>query len=161
MEALDINLLLDIPEEYLQAVKDGMYRVNTSPSNGTAYQCFANFPIKVGGKTGTADFSTDENYVIQGRLAYGNYISMAPLDDPELVIFSTIYDGKKGSEGATIHKAIYEAYFKEKLLEIDPDYASKSESFRKYVSESPLKDNKDDSIKLNDETEDTNSNSSN
>lgn len=152
---------LDIPEEYIQAVKDGMYRVNTSPDNGTAYQCFANFPIKVGGKTGTADFSTDENYVIQGRLAYGNYISMAPLDDPEIVIFSTIYDGKRGSEGATIHKAIYEAYFKEKLLEIDPDYASKSESFRKYVLESPLKDNKDDSIKLNDEIEDTNSNSSN
>lgn len=152
---------LDIPEEYLQAVKEGMYRVNTSPSNGTAYKCFANFPIKVGGKTGTADFSTDENYVIQGRLAYGNYISMAPLDDPEIVIFSTIYDGKKGSEGATIHKAIYEAYFKEKLLEIDPDYGSKSESFRKYVLESPLKDNKDDSIKLNDETEDTSSNSSN
>ena len=152
---------LDIPEEYLQAVKEGMYRVNTSPSNGTAYTSFANFPIKVGGKTGTADFSTDENYVIQGRLAYGNYISMAPLDDPELVIFSTIYDGSKGSEGATIHKAIYEAYFKEKLLELDPDYASKSESFRKYVLESPLKDNKDDSITLDDVTEDTSSDTSN
>lgn len=152
---------LDIPEEYIQAVKDGMYRVNTSPSNGVAYQSFANFPIKVGGKTGTADFNTDERYKEIGRKPYGNYISMAPLDDPELVIFSTIYDGNKGSSGASIHKAIYEAYFKEKLLELDPDYASKSESFRKYVSESPLKDNKDDSIKLNDETEDTNSNSSN
>lgn len=139
---------LDIPEEYLQAVKEGMYRVNTSSSNGTAYQSFANFPIKVAGKTGTADFSTDENYVIQGRKAYGNYISFAPLDDPEIAIFSTIYDGSRGSEGATIHKAIYEAYFKEKLLELDPSYASKSESFRKYVLESPLKDNKDDSLKL-------------
>lgn len=139
---------IDIPEEYLQAVKDGMYRVNTSPSNGTAYQSFGNFPIKVAGKTGTADFSTDENYAIQGRKAYGNYISFAPLDDPEIAIFSTIYDGFRGSEGATIHKAIYEAYFKEKLLELDPSYASKSESFRKYVLESPLKDNKDDSIKL-------------
>ncbi len=139
---------LDIPEEYLQAVKEGMYRVNTSPSNGTAYQSFGNFPIKVAGKTGTADFSTDENYVIQGRKAYGNYISFAPLDDPEIAIFSTIYDGSRGSEGATIHKAIYEAYFKEKLLELDPSYASKSESFRKYILESPLKDNKDDSIKL-------------
>lgn len=139
---------IDIPEEYLQAVKEGMYRVNTSPNNGTAYQSFGNFPIKVAGKTGTADFSTDENYKIQGRLAYGNYISFAPLDDPEIAIFSTIYDGNRGSEGATIHKAIYEAYFKEKLLEIDPSYASKSESFRKYVLESPLKDNKDDSIKL-------------
>ena len=140
---------IDIPQEYLQAVKEGMYRVNTSPSNGAAYQSFANFPIKVAGKTGTADYSTDENYVIQGRKAYGNYISFAPLDNPEIAIFSTIYDGSKGSEGAPIHKAIYEAYFEEKLLELDPSYGSKSESFRKYVLESPLKDNKDDSIKLN------------
>ena len=139
---------LDIPEQYLQAVKDGMYRVNTSPSNGTAYQSFANFPIKVAGKTGTADFSTDENYDIQGRKAYGNYISFAPLDDPKIAIFSTIYDGSRGSEGATIHKAIYEAFFKEELLKLDPSYASKSESFRKYVQDSPLKDNKDDSIKI-------------
>ena len=139
---------LDIPEQYLQAVKDGMYRVNTSPSNGTAYRSFGNFPIKVAGKTGTADFSTDENYVIQGRSAYGNYISFAPLDDPKIAIFSTIYDGKRGSEGATIHKAIYEAFFKEELLKLDPSYASKSESFRKYVQDSPLKDNKDDSIKI-------------
>ncbi|MEG1701256.1 MAG: hypothetical protein RR270_08235, partial [Alistipes sp.] len=84
--------------------------------------------------------------------AYGNYISMAPLDDPEIAIFSTIYDGNRGSEGATIHKAIYEAYFKEQLLKIDPSYASKSESFRKYVLESPLKDNKDDNIKLEEAT---------
>ena len=139
---------LDIPEQYLQAVKDGMYRVNTSPSNGTAYNSFAKFPIKVAGKTGTADFSTDENYRIQGRAAYGNYISFAPLDDPKIAIFSTIYDGSRGSEGATIHKAIYEAFFKEELLKLDPSYASKSESFRKYVQDSPLKDNKDDSIKI-------------
>ncbi|WP_300380246.1 penicillin-binding transpeptidase domain-containing protein [Clostridium sp.] len=143
---------LDIPTEYMQAIKDGMYRVNSSPANGVAYQSFGNFPIKVGGKTGTADFSTDEQYVIQGRKAYGNYISMAPLDDPEVAIFSTIYDGSRGSEGATIHKAIYEAYFKERLLEMDPSYASKSESFRKYIMDSPLKDNKNDSIKLEEAT---------
>ena len=146
---------IDIPEEYLQAVKDGMYRVNTSPSNGTAYQCFANFPIKVGGKTGTADFTSDENYPIQGRKPYGNYISMAPLDDPEIAIFSTIYDGNRGSEGATIHKAIYEAYFEERLLEINPSYGSTSESFRKYVLESPLKDNKENQ-ESSEEKEETN-----
>lgn len=144
---------LDIPEGYIQAIKDGMYRVNTSPANGMAYKSFANFPIKVGGKTGTADFSTDEQYTIQGRKAYGNYISMAPLDDPEIAIFSTIYDGSKGSEGAAIHKAIYEAYFKDELLEIDSSYASRSESFRKYILESPLKDNKDDSIKIEEATD--------
>lgn len=139
---------LDIPEGYLNAVKEGMYAVNTYSGNGVAYQSFANFPIKVAGKTGTADFSTDEQYTIQGRLAYGNYISFAPLDDPEIAIFSTVYDGKRGSEGAIIHKAIYEAYFKDRLLEMDSNYASKSETFRKYILESPLQENKDDSIKL-------------
>lgn len=146
---------IDIPESYLALVKEGMYRVNTSPSNGVAYQSFANFPIKVGGKTGTADFANDDAvYQKQGRKAYGNYISMAPLDNPQIAIFSTIYDGSKGSEAATIHKAIYEAYFKEELLKIDPNYASKSESFRKYVLESPLKDNKNDSIKLENQNTD-------
>lgn len=143
---------IDIPKEYINAIKEGMYAVNTYPGNGVAYQSFGNFPIKVAGKTGTADFSTDDQYVIQGRLAYGNYITFAPLDDPEIAIFSTVYDGRRGSEGATIHKAIYEAYFKDRLLEMDSNYGAKSESFRKYVIESPLKENKNDSLKLGDNT---------
>ena len=130
---------LDIPAEYLQAVKEGMRRVNTSSNNGMAYQCFGegNFPIAVCGKTGTADFGTQEQYDDQGRKPYGNYISFAPMDDPKIAIFSTMYDGNRGSDGAPIHKAIYEAYFKEELLKIDPSYASKSESFVKYVQNAP------------------------
>ena len=133
---------LEIPSEYLQAIKEGMRRVNTSPENGMAYQCFGgpNFPIAVVGKTGTADFSTEEVYADQGRKAYGNYISFAPMDNPKIAIFSTLYDGNKGSDGAPIHKAIYEAFFKDELLKLDPSYASKSESFVKYVQNAP-KDN--------------------
>ena len=134
---------LDIDPSYLQAVKDGMLRVNKSPNNGMAYQCFGNFPIQVAGKTGTADFGTEEQYAYQGRRPYGNYITFAPVDNPKVAIFSTVYDGNKGSEDATIHKAIYEAYFKEELLKLDPSYASKSESFQKYVVNAP-KDNKEE-----------------
>ncbi len=107
-----------------------------------AYTCFGegNFPIAVCGKTGTADFSTDEVYKEQGRLAYGNYISFAPMDNPKIAIFSTLYDAGKGSDGAPVHKAIYEAYFKDELLQLDSSYASKSESFVKYVQNAP-KDN--------------------
>lgn len=133
---------IDIPADYLQAVKDGMYMVNTYPGNGVAYQSFANFPIKVAGKTGTADFGSEQQYVELGRRPYGNYISFAPLDDPKIAIFSTVYDGNKGSSGASIHKAIYEAFFKEELLKLDPSYGSKSDSFRKYVEDAP-KDNKE------------------
>ena len=133
---------LEIPSEYLQAVKEGMRRVNTSSENGMAYQCFGegNFPIAVCGKTGTADFGTQEQYDEQGRKPYGNYISFAPMDDPQIAIFSTLYDGNKGSDGAPIHKAIYEAYFKDELLKLNPSYASNSESFVKYVQNAP-KDN--------------------
>lgn len=133
---------LDIPENYLQAVKEGMRMVNTYANNGLAYECFGNFPIAVCGKTGTADFSTEEHYTEIGRRPHGNYISFAPMDSPKIAIFSTLYDGNKGSSGATVHKAIYEAYFKDELLKINPNYASTSSSFQKYVVNAP-KDNKE------------------
>lgn len=132
-----------IDEDILQAIKEGMRRVNTSPSNGTAYQLFANFPIEVCGKTGTADFGTSEQYEFQGRKAYANYISFAPMDNPQIAIFSTIYDGNRGANSAYVHKAIYEAFFKDELLTINPNYAATSETFKKYVSEAPADNNQE------------------
>lgn len=132
-----------IDPEILQIIKDGMRRVNTSPSNGTVYQLFGNFPIEVVGKTGTADFGTSEQYEFQGRKAYGNHISFAPMDNPEIAIFSTIYDGNRGGNSAYIHKAIYEAFFKDELLNINPNYAATSETFQKYVSQAPADNNQE------------------
>lgn len=133
---------LDISPEILQAVKEGMRRVNTSPSNATTYSLFNNFPIAVCGKTGTADFGTQEQYDFQGRKAYGNYISFAPMDNPKIAIFSTIYDGNRGSASSPIHKPIYEAFFKDELLAKNPDYASQSETFQKYVVNTPVNEEK-------------------
>ena len=132
---------IDIPADVLQAIKEGMRRVNTSPSNSTNYSLFASFPIEVAGKTGTADFSTQEQYDYQGRKAYANYISFAPANNPQIAIFSTIYDGNRGANSAFVHKAIYEAYFKDELLQINPNYASTSATFQKYVVGAPA-DNK-------------------
>lgn len=133
---------LDIPSEYLQAVKAGMRMVNTYSGNGTAYNSFNSFPIAVAGKTGTADFGSEENYTVIGRRPYGNYISFAPMDNPQIAIFSTLYDGNKGSEGATIHLAIYEAFFKELLESNYSNYTKNSESYQKYVANG-LNDNKE------------------
>ena len=130
-----------IDENILQAVKEGMRRVNTSPSNATNYSLFANFPIAVCGKTGTADFGTSEQYEFQGRKAYANYISFAPMDNPQIAIFSTIYDGNRGANSAYIHKGIYEAFFKDELLAMNPNYAVTSETFQKYVVEAPADNN--------------------
>lgn len=141
-----------IDPEILQIIKDGMRRVNTSPSNGTVYQLFGNFPIEVVGKTGTADFGTSEQYEFQGRKAYGNYISFAPMDNPEIAIFSTIYDGNRGGNSAYIHKAIYEAFFKDELLAMNPNYAATSETFQKYVLGAPA-DNNQEALEENQQQE--------
>ena len=135
---------LDIPADILQTVKEGMRMVNTYSGNGTAYNCFNSFPIEVCGKTGTADFGTEENYTVIGRRPYGNYISFAPMNDPEIAVFSTLYDANKGSEGATVHLAIYEAFFKELLEKNYSGYTSSSDSYQKYVTNG-VKDYKDDS----------------
>lgn len=130
---------VDMSPENLQLVKEGMYRVNhADPSNYVVKQ-FGNFPIKTAGKTGTADFkNTEEDYKTIGRQPYATYGSFAPYDDPKIAVYTVLYDGGRGSYSAFPSKAIFEAYFKDELLEMDPNYANKSESFRKYVVDSPF-----------------------
>lgn len=144
---------IDIDSDILQAIKEGMRRVNTSPSNATNYALFANFPIAVCGKTGTADFGTSEQYTFQGRKAYANYISFAPMDNPQIAIFSTIYDGNRGSNSAYVHKAIYEAFFKDELLTINSNYAETSETFQKYVLGAPADNNQEETEEQSEEVQ--------
>lgn len=108
--------------------------------NGTAVGAFENFPIETAGKTGTADIN-DQEQESWGRAPYATYISFAPYDNPEIAIVAVVYDGGHGGYIAPIAKAIYEAYFKDRILSMDPNYASKSESFQKYVLNAPA-DNK-------------------
>lgn len=135
---------IDISKEHLDAIKDGMVLVN----RGNA---FAGYPIPTAGKTGTADVSTIQNDI--GRDPYATYISFAPVDDPEIAVFSVLYDAGKGSYAVDPVKAVYDAYFKDRILQIDPNYGSKSESFRKYVLESPVKEDKDTSTNQQSVTE--------
>lgn len=133
---------IDIKPENYEAIKEGMGRVLNAGS-GYAQDVFKGFPIKAGGKTGTADFKNDdEEYKKIGRQPYSTFIGMAPLDNPEIAVFSVIYDGSRGSFAAMPARAVFEAYFKDELLK-DPSYPSKSPMFKRYVTDSPYKDNKD------------------
>lgn len=129
---------LDLKESTIQAVIEGMGKVNMD-DGGTAASAFMGFPIQTGGKTGTADFSNSQREV--GRSPFATYVSFAPLEDPEIAVVTVVYDGGHGGYAAPVARAVYEAYFKERLLEMDPNYASKSPSFQKYVMEAPA-DNK-------------------
>ncbi len=143
---------VSISKRTLQAINEGMTAVNTE-EGGTANAAFQGFPIKTAGKTGTADFAADQRE--KGRSPYATYISYAPADDPEIAVVAVVFDGGHGGYIAPAVRAVYEAYFKDRLLEQDPDYAAKSESFKKYVIDNPYIKT-DESSKTNDTTQDNN-----
>ncbi|WP_455790704.1 penicillin-binding transpeptidase domain-containing protein [Clostridium butyricum] len=142
----------------VEAVKYGMSKVNSDDS-GTAASKWQGFPISTGGKTGTADFA--ENQKERGRAPYATYISFAPLDDPEIAVVAVVFDGGHGGSIAGAVRAVFEEYFKDRILAGDPNYASKSESFRKYVLGNPLTKNKENSTENNSSNNSTNNSQSN
>lgn len=149
---------LNLNKETIDAVKLGMSKVNNDDS-GTATPKWQGFPITTGGKTGTADFA--ENQKERGRAPYATYVSFAPLDDPEIAVVAVVFDGGHGSSIAGAVRAVFEEYFKDRILAGDPNYASKSESFRKYVLGNPLTKNKENSTENNSSNNSTNNSQSN
>ena len=90
---------------YTWAIRQGLYDAANNPS-GTSYPVFAGFPIKVAGKTGTAETCgvscPDHSW----------YASWAPYDHPKLVVVAMIERGGFGAQAAApTVKKIYEAYF--------------------------------------------------
>ncbi len=125
---------VSISKSTQEAVKKGMTAVNTE-EGGTAANAFLGFPIQTAGKTGTADFATDQRE--KGRSPYATYVSYAPANDPQIAVVAVVFDGGHGGNIASVVRSVYEAYFKDELLKLDPTYASKSESFKKYVVDNP------------------------
>lgn len=126
---------VSISKSTQQSVKNGMTAVNNE-EGGTAKVAFEGFPIETAGKTGTADAS--ENQREKGRTPYATYVSYAPANDPEIAVVAVVFDGGHGSNIASAVRAVYEAYFKDRLLQQDPNYAAKSPSFQKYVLNNPI-----------------------
>jgi penicillin-binding protein 2 len=89
---------------FINVVKEGMRKTVT---DGTA-QSLKDLPVEVAGKTGTAQFGSEDK-------THGWFVSFAPYDNPEiaLVILSEgESDGNSSAVPAT--KEIYEWYFGDK-----------------------------------------------
>ena len=100
-----VPVQLPISAEALAAVREGMVAVTTDPE-GTATRAFADFPIKVAAKTGTAetgfeDFSSSN----------GLFIAYAPADNPQVAIAQIVEKGAWGSNTIGIAKDLLSAYF--------------------------------------------------
>ena len=99
---------LDIPAEYIDAIKQGMKAaVSNQGSNisdaGTAAVIFDNYPVQIGGKTGTAEAT--------GYKPFGWFVAFAPYDKPKIAIAAVIYQGDSGSYASNVVKDMLDQYF--------------------------------------------------
>lgn len=90
-----------ISRENLQVVQGGMRMV--CQTGGTAAGRFANYPIQVAAKTGTAETGGKDNTT---------FITFAPYGNPEIAIAVVLEHGEDGHFSQDIAKDIYNAYFK-------------------------------------------------
>lgn len=94
-----------VSQKTLEIVKEGMLRV-TQPG-GTAAGAFRDFPIKVGGKTGTVQMDPS-----LGMDDHGWFIGFAPYDEPEIAVAIIVEQGKGGARAAApVARRIFEEYF--------------------------------------------------
>ena len=100
VELYDAGLSSDV----LGVVQAGMQMVATEGNAGTV---FANYPVSIACKTGTAETSTGKN----GTEPNLSFICYAPADDPEIAVAVMIEQGNTGNYAKNVAKDILDQYF--------------------------------------------------
>ena len=90
-----------LSEDNLQLLKIGMRNVM---ENGTAAPVFANYPIDIGGKTGTAQ-------VGKTKSNNGIFMAFAPYDEPEIVASCIIEQAGGSNEVGITIRRMFNKYF--------------------------------------------------
>lgn len=91
---------IKLNERVINTVKKGMLSVT---EDGTGSRVFADYPITVGGKTGTAETTTGADHTV--------FIAFAPYENPEIAVAVIIEHGKYSSYSGGLLKSIFNAYF--------------------------------------------------
>ena len=99
---------IDIALSTLDAVRTGLREAASLPS-GTSAPVFANYPIAVAGKTGTAQVYDAS---VHNNVNYAWYASFAPFNDPKYVVVVMIEKGGHGGTAAApAARLIYDQLF--------------------------------------------------
>ena len=104
------SMPLNISEPNIEAVRQSMRCVVTGTSmwDGTASNIFANFPIDVVCKTGTAETGYEE---IRKEYSNGLFVCYAPAENPQIAIALVVERGEWGSSTAVIAQKLLSEYF--------------------------------------------------
>jgi len=99
----EVKRVLPFDKETFQILRQGMIEA-TNQSYGTAAATFKDFPIKVAGKTGTAQTSrTGANH--------GWFAGFAPVNKPEIAVLVFLEGGNSSRYTLPIAAGIFEKYF--------------------------------------------------
>ncbi len=91
---------IKIKDSTLDAVKEGMLSVT---EDGTGRAALGDYPIKVGGKTGTAQ--------VNGAADHSIFIAFAPFDNPKIAISVVLENGASGFAAGSVVRDMLDAYF--------------------------------------------------
>ena len=91
---------VEMKSQNLEAVKAGMLSVT---EDGTGRAALGDYPIKVGGKTGTSQVTNKADHSI--------FVAFAPFDKPEIAIAVVLEHGNSGYSAGSIVRDIMDAYF--------------------------------------------------
>lgn len=96
----EVSNKIKMASKNLKAVKEGMLSVTV---DGTGRAALGDYPIKVGGKTGTSQ--------VEGKVDHSIFVAFAPFDKPEIAISVVLEHGNSGFSAGSIVRDIMDAYF--------------------------------------------------
>ena len=97
---------MKLDETNVNEVLKGMLDVT---QEGTASSIFGTYPVKIGGKTGSAQVASGSDT--------GVFVAFAPYDNPQIAIAIVVEHGNSGGDVAPISRAVFDYYFNIKNTE--------------------------------------------
>ncbi len=95
-----VSNTIELKESTISAIKKGMLSVTV---DGTGRGALGDYPIKIGGKTGTSQTNSGADH--------STYIVFAPFDSPEIAISVVLEHGAASYASGTLVRQILDAYF--------------------------------------------------
>ncbi|MBQ5798682.1 MAG: hypothetical protein IIW16_02565, partial [Clostridia bacterium] len=91
---------IKISDNVLDTVKRGMLSVT---EDGTGSAVFGDYPIQVGGKTGTAQTDNGADHNV--------FVAFAPFENPEIAVAVVIEHGASSFTSGSVMRSVMDAYF--------------------------------------------------
>ena len=117
----------NINPETIKAIHEGMRSV-AEEEGGTAYSVFEDFAIELGGKTGSAELTSNKD----SKDVIAWFAGFAPYDDPEIAVVAMVEKGGHGYYTGEVVRDIMTEYFGTNIQEVVEDMSASTEieSFR-------------------------------